>query len=78
MLHLNKKTGASFESPCTISGGDWVVVEDAGFESLSVKELKALAEEKQINLTGATKKADIIEAIVAAEETPEDEDASDE
>ncbi len=26
--YINKKTGATFDSTCTISGGDWEVVEN--------------------------------------------------
>ena len=39
--------------------------EDASLDDLTVDELKALAEEREIDLTGASKKADIIEAIEA-------------
>lgn len=28
MEYVNKKTGATFSSPCSISGGDWVLVSD--------------------------------------------------
>lgn len=43
--------------------------EDDGLEQLTVDELKALASEEQIDLGGATKKADIIEAIRAGRAT---------
>ena len=82
MRYLNTRTGAVVESPCVISGGDWVketeevveVVETEEEEDvirlseLTVKELVSLAEEHEIDLDGATKKDDIIAVILAAEE----------
>jgi|GEM_PF-2993533 len=60
-------------------------VEGQPLEKLSVKELKALADEAGIDLDGATKKADLIAAIEAAETVPtvsgdddSDDDGSDE
>jgi hypothetical protein len=45
-------------------------------EDLKVDELKGLADERGVDLDGATKKADIIDAIRAAESDDEDDDPS--
>lgn len=42
--------------------------EEKDLETLSIKELKALAEEKEVDIEGLKKKTDIIEAIEEAEE----------
>jgi|GEM_PF-5214675 len=46
--------------------------EPEGYSAMTVKELTTLAEERNIDLGGATKKADIIAAIEAAEAGSDD------
>lgn len=82
MFYRNKKTGASFESPCKITGGDWEEVmeaeiteepeEEIRLSELPVPKLKDLAKELEIDLGEATKKDDIIAVILAAEENSEE------
>lgn len=45
MEYKNTKTGATFSSPCVISGGDWVLVEDSKKTEQSKKEMEK--QEKQ-------------------------------
>jgi len=88
MRYRNTKTGAIIDSPCTLSGGDWVTeeefeeltamdednedLEDDGdvikLSEMTIAELKELAEEHEIDLGVAKKKADIIEVILASQE----------
>ncbi len=78
MIYKNRKTGASFESPCKITGGDWEEVmeaeiteepeEEIRLSELTVSNLIDLAKELEIDLGDATKKDDIIAVILAAEE----------
>ena len=77
MIYKNRKTGASFESPCKITGGDWEEVmeaeiteepeEEIRLSELTVPKLIDLAEELEIDLGDATKKDDIIAVILEAE-----------
>lgn len=88
MRYRNTKTGAIIDSPCTLSGGNWVTeeefeeltamdednedLEDDGdvikLSEMTIAELKELAEEHEIDLGVAKKKADIIEVILASQE----------
>ncbi|EON3043033.1 hypothetical protein [Enterococcus hirae] len=45
MIYKNKKTGVTFSSPCVISGGDWVLVEDNKKTEQSKREIEK--QEKQ-------------------------------
>ncbi|EMF0434268.1 hypothetical protein I6R72_002197 [Enterococcus faecium] len=45
MEYKNTKTGVTFSSPCIISGGDWVLVEDNKKTEQSKREMEKL--EKQ-------------------------------
>lgn len=45
MEYKNTKTGVTFSSPCVISGGDWVLVEDSKKTEQSKKEMEK--QEKQ-------------------------------
>ncbi len=48
MIYKNKKTGVTFSSPCVISGGDWVLVEDNKKTEQSKREIeKQEKQEKQ-------------------------------
>lgn len=78
MIYKNRKTGASFDSPCKITGGDWEEVkaevaeepeEEIRLSELTVSKLIDLAEELEIDLGDATKKDDIIAVILEAEES---------
>lgn len=45
MIYKNQKTGVTFSSPCVISGGDWILVEDNKKTEQSKREMEKL--EKQ-------------------------------
>lgn len=81
MFYKNRKTGAEFESPCVVSGGNWERIDDEMEETeeaeateeirlseLTVQQLKELAEELEIDLGNATKKDDIVAVMLEAEE----------
>lgn len=80
MRYYNTKTGAVIDSPCVISGGDWVEdtpkPAEVALANMSVKQLKEIAEQEQIDLAGLTKKAEIIEAIEKALDTTEPTEAT--
>lgn len=42
MEYKNTKTGVTFSSPCVISGGDWVLVEDNKKTEQSKREMEKL------------------------------------
>lgn len=52
--------------------------EDMGLEGMTVNELRALSEKEQVDLTGVTKKADIIEAIEVKRASAAEDEADDE
>lgn len=62
----NIETGEQTVEPVT-AATDETGSEGSGFEGMKVVELKAYADEHGIDLGEATKKADIIAAITAAE-----------
>lgn len=78
MIYRNRKTGAEFESPCVVSGGNWERIDEETEEAeateeirlseLTVQQLKELAEELEIDLGNATKKDDIVAVMLEAEE----------
>lgn len=66
MKYINTRTGAIIDSPCTISGGDWIVY---GEKPTAKKEVIETVEEKTIpvaekNTDGPTK-ADIMKELDA-------------
>lgn len=73
MIYKNTKTGAMLDSPCVISGGDWVEEGKSSdvpdLSKRTVAELKEMAAEAGIDLGEATRKDDIIAVIQAAEES---------
>lgn len=86
MTYQNTKTGAIFDSPCIISGGDIVIYEEdktpmvieepeeeleeesVDLSSMTIDELRILAEELGIDLGKATKKDDIIRIVAESVE----------
>lgn len=66
MEYKNLKTGATFSSPCKVSGGNWVLVEDGK---------PAISEPQLISQTENDKKIEPVNEV--AEETPKSDDAFD-
>lgn len=72
MEYKNKRTGAIFNSPCVISGGNWELVEEDKNDSSEFKKLKklnkeqlaALLEEKEIEYTPEQTKDELIELLI--------------
>lgn len=68
MIYRNTKTGVILDSPCDISGGDWVEEKDL-IEGLpkdaTIARMKDYAEEHGIDL-GDAKKKDEIAAVLAS------------
>jgi hypothetical protein len=72
MEYKNKRTGAIFNSPCVISGGNWELVEEVKNDSTEIKKLKklnkkqlaALLEEKEIEYTPEQTKDELIELLI--------------
>ena len=82
MKYKNTKTGAIIDSPCNISGGDWqletvtiedeVTVEETAEETIKLSEMTVaslikFASENEINLGKATRKDDIVKAIMESD-----------
>jgi hypothetical protein len=79
MRYVNTKTGATFQSPCQLSGGDWVTPDmlpreeappeteelkpDSDLEGMTLDELKTLAAELDITFKNTIKKADLIRLL---------------
>lgn len=72
MIYKNTKTGAILDSPCTISGGDWLPLEEAekvsdtekveGAETPGTEEANTEAEPEELS---KLKKEDIINELKA-------------
>lgn len=75
MIYRNTKTGAVVDSPCVISGGDWIgenvddekADDDIRLSEMTVAKLKEFAAELDIDLGEATKKDDIIKVIMESD-----------
>lgn len=48
MRYRNTKTGAIFDSPCSVSGGDWVAEETAIAIEVDVEEIPEVLENKEL------------------------------
>lgn len=92
MTYRNKKTGVTYDSPCDISGGDWILddeeentsqlddreeteatdekenvqEEEINLDTLTIADLKDLAEERGIDLGDAKKKDEIVAVLTSA------------
>lgn len=87
MIYRNTKTGVILDSPCDISGGDWVKdgkeikkadkktdptpekkeeEKDIDLQSMTLADLKDLAEEKGVDLGDAKKKDEIVAVLTSA------------
>lgn len=65
MIYLNKRTGATIDSPCLLSGDDWECVSEAVEEAATVEE----ADAKEAEETG-TETEEAKEAEEVKEEKP--------
>lgn len=45
MIYVNKRTGATIDSPCLLSGEDWECVSEAAKEVATVEEMETVEEE---------------------------------
>ena len=71
MEYRNTKTGATFSSPCVVSGGNWVLVSK---EKEPAKETEEVAEAEVVE----TLEEEVVEAVEeAVEEASEDDTALD-
>lgn len=52
--------------------------EGVDYESMTAKEIKALAKEREIDTSGMTKKSEVIAALVAADTASDESDEDDE
>ncbi len=71
VIQRDPATVAESVSPDALAQAD----DATGFDTLTVTQLRDLAEDNFVDLAGLTRKSDIIDALVAAGiEAPEDED----
>lgn len=70
MEYRNTKTGATFSSPCVVSGGNWVLVSK---EKEPVKESEEVVPNKEAEVV-ETLEEEVVEAV---EEAAEDDTALD-
>lgn len=59
MIYVNKRTGATIDSPCLLSGDDWELISEAAEEVATVEEMETVeaADAKETEEAAETEEA---------------------
>lgn len=74
MEYKNTKTGATFSSPCVVSGGDWILVEDQKDPNEDTKKFKQAADNGQKENDQVEEQVDQESKDNQQEQEPEDQE----